>query len=304
MADYVNPAGNMAWVELEQRINGIPVFQGQIRGGFTAKGELVRTTGLLVAGSAAPALEKPAIDGPQAVALAAERLNLAITTADLSEKASDADGTSVTFNATAAAADIKAWQVYFPLPDGQLRLAWIAQIMSSPDAFMTIIDGETGATLFRKNLTNYQTQAATYNVYTTESPAPAAPTPALPGANFQAPLVARQSVTLIGNEAPNTFNNLGWMTDGANSTNGNNVEAGIDVDGVNGVDAPVGGTSRVFNFAYNPSPGSPAPGDAPSLAAFRNGEVTNVFYWTNRFHDELYRQGFTEAARNFQNDNF
>ena len=32
VADYVNPAGNMAWVEFEQRLNGLPVFQGSIRG--------------------------------------------------------------------------------------------------------------------------------------------------------------------------------------------------------------------------------------------------------------------------------
>ena len=47
VADYENPAGNIAWVELEQRINGLPVFRGLIRGGFSARGELVRTTGTL-----------------------------------------------------------------------------------------------------------------------------------------------------------------------------------------------------------------------------------------------------------------
>ncbi len=50
VADYANPAGNMAWVEFEQRINGLPVFQALIRGGFTARGELARTTGPLAAG--------------------------------------------------------------------------------------------------------------------------------------------------------------------------------------------------------------------------------------------------------------
>ena len=37
VADYANPAGNMAWVEFEQQINGLPVFQGLVRGGFTRK---------------------------------------------------------------------------------------------------------------------------------------------------------------------------------------------------------------------------------------------------------------------------
>ena len=47
VADYQNPSGNMAWVEFEQRINGLPVFRGLIRGGFTATGALARTTGPL-----------------------------------------------------------------------------------------------------------------------------------------------------------------------------------------------------------------------------------------------------------------
>ena len=303
VADYLNPDGNMAWVELEQRVNGLPVFQGLVRGGFTAKGQLVRTTGLLAAGAAAAPVA-PVIDAAQAVSLAAESAGWTLNGSDLTEQASAAGGARIIFNRTAVAEDIKAWQVYFPLSPGVLRLAWATEIMGSPDAFLTLIDAETGALLFRKNLTNYQTQAATYVVCTGESPAPATPTPAVPGANYQAPPVGRQSITLIGNEAPNTFNALGWITDGTSVTDGNNVQAGLDIDGVNGVDAPVAGASRVFDFTYNPGPGSPAPGDAPTTGGFRNGEVTNMFYWVNRFHDETYRLGFTEAARNFQDNNF
>ncbi len=66
----------------------------------------------------------------------------------------------------------------------------------------------------------------------------------------------------------------------------------------NGVDAPVAGTNRVFNFAYNPET------DAPTTAAYRNGDVTNMFYWMNRYHDLTYLLGFNEQARNFQDNNF
>jgi hypothetical protein len=68
IADYTNPAGNMAWVEFEQRINGIPVFRGLIRGGFTARGELARTTGPLAVGLAGVALPtQPNLSPAQAV---------------------------------------------------------------------------------------------------------------------------------------------------------------------------------------------------------------------------------------------
>ena len=41
-----------------------------------------------------------------------------------------------------------------------------------------------------------------------------------------------------------------------------------------------------------------------ATVAYRNGDVTNMFYWVNRYHDATYLLGFTEAARNFQDNNF
>ena len=46
--------------------------------------------------------------------------------------------------------------------------------------------------------------------------------------------------------------------------------------------------------------GAPAPSDAES----RRGAVIQMFYTVNWWHDEMYRLGFTEQARNFQHDNF
>jgi hypothetical protein len=286
VADYANPAGNMAWVEFEQRVNGLPVFGGLLRGGFTAAGELVRTTGQLGA-DLDPALlpSAPAISATQAIGYGAASVNWVV-------RGKTAD-------------DDRAWLVYFPLSPGIAPLAWAVQIWGDPDAFLILVDAFDGTVLFRKNLTNYQSQAVTYHVYNDDSPAPMSPSTTLPGPGTQAPFISRSMITLIGNEGPNTFNNLGWINDGLNVTDGNNVEAGLDRNGVDGVDAPVTGSSfRVFNFSYNPAPGNPPPGDNPLTGAYQNGEVAHAFYWTNLFHDKLYLLGFTEAARNFQNDNF
>jgi subtilisin-like proprotein convertase family protein len=300
-ADYMNPSGNMGYAEFEQQFNGIPVFQGLVRGGFTAKGELVRTTGVLAAGIDASVLPtSPVLGAAQAVSLAAQTVGLALPEGALVEVPSAIDG-HVQFGQTAMAGEPSAWLVYFPLEAGVARLAWATQLLGNPEGFLTVLDAETGTMLFRKSLTNYQTQSATYNIYTSDSPAPSSPTPALPGANFQAPYVARTNATLIGNEAPNTFNNLGWMTDGTNLTNGNNVEAGLDRDGVDGVDPAtiaVGSPNRVFTATYTPGT------TEPLTAEHQRGSVINMFYWTNRFHDLTYLLGFNEASRNFQNDNF
>lgn len=301
VADYVNPAGNMAWVEFEQRINGLPVFQGLIRGGFTANGELARTTGLLAPGLVPTALPTaPALSAAAAVSRAANNVGWDVPESSLIQKSGDES--RVTFERGSMDDDATAWLMYFPLAPGVARLAWATQIWGDPHAFFVVLDAEDGTMLFRKNLTEFQTQSATYVVYNNDSPAPLSPSNALPGTNTQAPYIGRQTITIIGNEPPNTFNNLGWMTDNTNGVNGltdgNNVEAGMDRVGPDGVDAPVPGVGRVFDFTYDPEV------QDPLTTAYQNGESTQMFYWTNVYHDRLYLLGFTEAARNFQHDNF
>ena len=41
-ADYVNPDGNLSFAHLEQQINGVPVFAGEVKAGFNAQGQMVR----------------------------------------------------------------------------------------------------------------------------------------------------------------------------------------------------------------------------------------------------------------------
>ncbi|MFL6528232.1 MAG: M36 family metallopeptidase, partial [Chthoniobacterales bacterium] len=194
--------------------------------------------------------------------------------------------------------------IYFPLQPGVATLAYTMTLWEDVYAYTVIVDANDGTLLWRKNITAHQTQTATYSVYTNDNPAPASPSSALPGMNFQAAAISRTSVTLIGNEPPNTFNSLGWITDGGNVTTGNNVNAGVDLVSPNGIDTggqATGSPTRVFDFAYNPAPGGT---DSPSTTGSRNGAVTNLFYWSNVYHDRLYLLGFTEAARNFQTNNF
>ena len=111
--------------------------------------------------------------------------------------------------------------------------------------------------------------------------------------------MARTNVTLIGNEAPNTFNNLGWINDGGNTTAGNNTMPASTAM------ASTAWTPRspASPRASSTSPTTPTP-TRRSRLPYQNGDVTNMFYWVNRYHDATYLLGFTEAARNFQNDNF
>ncbi len=302
-ADYTNPDGNLSYAHLEQFIDDIPVFNGEIKAGFTRRGEMFRIINNLAPGLNYESISRNFGDPTIAVQAAFKNVSRQITMQDTAVDA----GRSTDLRTVYGGGDdaTMAEKMYFPIEPGVARPAWRISIWQAVNAYYVIVDAETGRMLWRKNTTQDQTQPATYNIYSDESPSPLSPTNATPGSGIQGTGVSRTSVTLIGNEAPATWNNLGWITDGTNGTNGhtdgNNVEAGLDIAGGDGVDAPVPGTGRVFNFTYNPPPTG---AEAPGLAAYRNGIVTNLFYHTNKYHDFVYGAGFTEAARNFQNDNF
>ena len=309
-ADYENPESNMSWVEFEQQINGIPVFQGNIRAGFSKAHELVGTSGSLVNGVDTASLGKtssfaaslssdPGSSAANAVASGAQSIGVDLSSGDLQVKEVSPDGLTVTFDAGPFTEEIKAEMVYFPLEQGVVTPAWSMVLWEDYPAYYTLIDAETGQLLWRKNITNDQTQTATYSVYDNDSPAPLSPFVGLPGSNIQGTFVPRTSHTIVS-ELP-AFDNLGWITDGGNTTTGNNVDAGLDVVTPNGIDAggrPTGSPNRVFDFPYDPAV------DAPSGANYRSGAVTNIFFWANRYHDIMYQYGFTEAGRNFQQNNF
>ncbi|HUF05107.1 MAG TPA: M36 family metallopeptidase, partial [Aridibacter sp.] len=308
MADYENPSGNMAFALLEQRIEGVPVFGGEVKAGFRKDGSIFRVINGLT-----PGLDHESISGDfgepeDALRAAAEHIGL-----DFGGEISEAEFASENraFFGPGDYAPV-AEKIYFPLSIGVARPAWKVLIWQPVNAFYVVVDAKTGAMLWRKNITEDQTQTATFEVYrnangfidVADSPAPLSPGPVDPSTGTQGSLLVRENLTLIGNEGPNSFNNKGWITDGGNTTDGNAVEAGIDRDGVDGVDAPVTGINRVFSSAWNPPPGNPAPGDLPSVQAARDGAVIQMFYVVNRYHDILYQLGFTEPALNFQHDNF
>jgi hypothetical protein len=309
VADYSNPEGNLSWVELRQEINGLPVFQGELRAALTRDGEIARTVGRLapvvqadgsISSKQSISLQSAggASSAAEAVAQAAAAIGVSVSAADLVLRESSPDGTSFVFEPGPFADAIEVNAIYFPIETGIVVQSWSMVLWQETPAYYSIVDADGGDVLWRKNITEEQTQPVTYSIYNDDSPAPLSPTNALPGQNVQAPFIPRTSLSLISELA--AFDNLGWITDGGTTTTGNNVDAGLDIVSPNGIDAgsrPVSPT-RNFTFAYDPAT------DAPTGAAYRSGAVTNLFFWSNRYHDRVYQLGFTEAGRNFQQNNF
>jgi hypothetical protein len=321
-ADYTNPNGVLSFVHFEQKIGNIPVFRGEVKAGFTKRGEIIR-----IINNLAPVLDYENLsadfgDAGQAVLSAAKHVGVTARESDAKAINSESNDLKITFERGQFSDKTIAEKIYFPVEYGVTRLAWRVLLWTEPDAFYVIVDARDGSLLWRKNITEYQMRPATFSVYgnttsqlkTADSPTPLTPSCLTPLDCPQPPLSARQSFTLIGNEPPYTFNNLGWIPDNGlagtpnqseNITDGNAVEAGLDRVAPNGVDAPVmGSPNRVFSFNYNPAPGNPPPGEDPLTPEFQKGSVTQAFYAVNRWHDEMYLLGFTEQARNFQHFNF
>ncbi len=315
-ADYTNPNGYISFAHLEQLIDGVPVFRGEIKAGFTKSGEIIRVINNLAPGIESESLSKNFAASADAVRAAYEHIG-SKAPAELTRNENLSSDLKDVFGSDDWATT--AEKMYFPTEPGVAVASWRVLVWQPANAYYVIVDAETGAMLWRKNITEDQSQAATYDIYgnsnafidVADSPAPLSPGPLNPTLGQQGAIIERSGRTLVGNEAPNTFNNLGWINDGANTTDGNNLQAGIDRDGINGVDAAQSGNGacpgtgcRTFTSTWNPPPGNPAPGDSPLTAQAQRGAVIQMFYIMNRYHDAMYSLGFTEAARNFQNDNF
>ncbi|MBP6004072.1 MAG: M36 family metallopeptidase [Pyrinomonadaceae bacterium] len=312
-ADYTNPDGNLSFARLEQEINGIPVFRGEVTAGFTKSGQIIRVINNLAPGLDYGSLSTTFGDPVDAVRRAAGHINHDIRPADVARNAADSTDLKVVFGQGDWATT--AEKMYFPTEPGVAVPSWRVLVWRPVNAYYVIVDANTGVVLWHKNIADDQTTSKTYQVYgnsnaytdIADSPAPLTPGPIDPSLGTQGALITRTTRSLIGNEGTLSFNNNGWITDGQDKTDGNAVEAGIDRDGTNGVDpasVAVGSPANNFDSTWNPPPGSPAPGDEPLTAQAQRGAVIQMFYAMNRYHDELYKRGFTEQARNFQGLNF
>ena len=324
IADYENPDGELAFAHFVQELDGIPVFGAEVKAGFSRRGEMFRVVNSLAPGLYVGANTTGFSPAEHAVVSAAEHVGSRIAASDLKVEG------ATKFSSTEFTSPITAERFYFPIGNGVARPAWRIFLETQSAAYYVIVDVD-GRLLWRKSLTEEQTVPATYWIYgngslikVEDSPSHYAPGCDSPIGCTQPPAFPRGGLTAVGNETVNSFNNLGWIPDtglpvrtppNPNITDGNAVETGIDRDGTNGVDDngwAFGNPTRVFNFNYNPAPGFPPPGEEPlpggpqpyPPTVFQQGVVTHGFYMINRWHDEMYRMGFTEQAGNFQHFNF
>ena len=220
-ADYTNPNGVLSFVHFEQKINNIPVFRGEVKAGFTKRAEIIRVINNLAPGLDYQSLSTDFGDAGQAVLAAARHIGATADERDVKVIESESNDLKLTFESGQFADKTTAEKMYFPVEHGVARAAWRVLLWNNPEAYYVIVDAQDGTLLWRKGITEYQTRSATYGVYgnmtsrlrTADSPLPSTPGCLSPLTCPEPALISRQNITLIGNEPPYTFNNLGWIPD-------------------------------------------------------------------------------------------
>jgi uncharacterized protein (TIGR03437 family) len=286
--EYRTAHNGLTHITLQQRHQGIAVFQGDATTHIARNGEIIAASSSLVPHLAGTInTTKPALTNKQAIRLAGDYAAVPAVLENKYERA------------------VTPELVYFPLTNEQTRLAWqmTLWLRQSPDVYLIVLDAERGSLFYRQNLTNYlQTQINPRGaVFTGESPRPN-----LPIRNNNPATVEREELPF----RPAPFNGRDTFTagdrhydwwNGASPTTlvSNNTSTYLDRDSVpNQPDQPRL-TAEDGNFTF--------PLDlslAPTTSDYQKAAQANVFYWVNRYHDILYQFGFTEAAGNFQTNNF
>ncbi|KXK02065.1 MAG: hypothetical protein UZ17_ACD001001433, partial [Acidobacteria bacterium OLB17] len=183
-ADYTNPNGDLSFVELNQEINGVPVFRGEIKAGFRKDGSIIRVINNLAPGIDYGSVSTEFGDPAAAVHVAAQHIRHELRPDEKVRNDSASNANKVVFGNGDWATT--AEKMYFPTEPGIAVPAWRVLIWQPVNAYYVIVDGQSGTVLWHKNITDDDgTLSATYDIYglpaswaqIASSPAPLAPGP-------------------------------------------------------------------------------------------------------------------------------
>ncbi len=341
VGESLSPTG-LGMVRLEQRVGGLPVFQGEMKVFFDRQNRVRRTVGRLVPGSSRTAAPAFTLSAEESLNHALSDLGINLERQAIRRLSAD----HLAVSSTRVRGPVKSWQVLFPLAGGELVPAWAhITFTDGPGDWISLHSAVDGTLLWRKNIRSHlgatedaerlttrgapSLHDARFSVYVqadgvtpADNPAPLSPTTLDPGDGTQPAEIARTVVSML-DAYDSAASPEGWLANGVSTTTGNNVDAYLDTDADNLPDAlldatgrPTGnpdtnGRDRDFlgsaprDYDYTPAPsaGDPDAGDAPLVAPFRRGAVTQLFYVTNWYHDRLHSLGFDEASGNFEEVN-
>jgi hypothetical protein len=265
------------FLTFNQTIDGIDVFNGHIKFTLNNRGEVIQVG----TGDVAPGITvstTPRLSAEEAINAAFVSLRSALPSRLTPMPAGN--GKAKYINPQGGHySPITAELSIFPVTASSARLTYRIFIETGPESwFELLIDAENGSLLYRHSLYVYSASGRVW----TQSP--------MYGAGRE--LVAFSD---------------GWLAPDSTITAGNNVDAFLDADGDNFPDL-ISSENLLDGRAYSPTRTFDFPfadgltGNDPRN--YQPASITNLFYLINLAHDYFYGLGFTEAAWNFQTDNF
>lgn len=292
-SQYTDTDSGTTHIYLRQTVNGLPVNSADLNIAIAADGHVRSAGGGFVTGlnASLPAGTPLPATGPfEAVRAASLGLGLPLTGEPMVIDAPAGNTmTTVISGPGLSAAPIPAQLTYMPTADGRAALAWQLNVQT-PDGqhwFDMSIDDTTGDIVFLSDWVDNDAYKAL---------------PLSTGTPVDGGFIVQN------NPANALASPFGWHdTNGAagaefTDTRGNNSDAHLDRNADNLADTspvrPSGGATLDFTAVTHD------PASAPTVLANQDVAVVNLFYVTNILHDIHYQYGFTEAAGNFQVNNY
>ncbi|MFO0972430.1 MAG: M36 family metallopeptidase [Phycisphaerae bacterium] len=304
--EFVTRHNGMTHLTYQQQINGLDLFGCALRANVSARGELVSIASeMLPAPAGGFAIPAPSLSAIDAIRAAAESLGIKLTVepqAAPQTGPATADERREYLPTPDFRGDepIVTRRVLFPRTRSDVRPAWwlVLPEKGIGNTYEMVVDATSGEVVWRWNRLQFATtEPMSFRAYPSDSPGPGSPGTATP-TGFQFPLDSTQMFTVNPGDI-SAINPNGWMDDGVNETQGNNVDGHLDRNADNSPDLPrpTGTSYRVFDY-------TPDLAQAPTVALNQNSAVTHLFYLCNVYHDKLWMLGFDEPAGNFQTNNF
>jgi extracellular elastinolytic metalloproteinase len=278
---YTDKSTGTTHIYLQQQYMAIGVFNGITVVNVAADGSVMNVGNRFVANLGAKVrATAPGRTAGQGVKDAAKALgiNLKLEPQTIEVKGGPTQG--VVFDKAGISRDpIPVKLVYVPTTTG-VQLAWNVTIDQTDGQhwWNANVDANSGVLLSK---VDYVAHSDSYDVI---------PPPQ------ESPLDGGRSIVFGFNSADALASPYGWLD--STLTVGNNVHAADDLngDGVpdSGTEADAGG-SLLFDFPLDLT---------QDPTSYASAAVTNLFFWNNYMHDLSYHYGFTEAAGNFQANNY
>jgi extracellular elastinolytic metalloproteinase len=269
------------FLNYEQMIDGIPVFQGQVQVAVNANGQVISINeGLVIPEPRINTIPKLSeSEGMQRAFLFSGRQ--APASFEMMEDRLAKGERAVYRNPLGVSREDIISEMRIMRVGPRAVLAWHSYVDVGPNEwYELLVDANTGAMLYRCNLYADVAQGTVFR---------------------ENGLGQRTLESFVGDTAINTA--AGWMGT-STVTTGNNVDAYLDTDANNQPDA-INGAGLQNGRAFSSIQDFSFPftlGIDPRTQ--RAASVANLFYFNNIMHDFSYRLGFTESAGNFQTNNF